>query len=350
MLRGLGIRQVDAVALLDLFMVAGVVTVLVTRLYLYLTGYPQVGNGVLHIAHAVWGGLLMAVAIMAALALLSRPARPLIALLGGIGFGLFIDELGKFITQDVDYFFKPTASLIYVTFVVMYLGVRFAVERPRVGQMEWLANAADIAGETSSRPLTPSQRDRLAEMLDSAPQGHPLTTALWGFVESAPTRPEPSPSRLRLAYARALARYRSLVTHGWFARLVTIVALFYALGAILQIVTLVVAPGDLVAADGGGSNFVQWSATIASIVQGVLTIVGAVSLRRSRQSAYLWFERALLVNILLVQVFLFAEQEFAATLGVIASLLALGVIRTLRAAEVARERTEAAPVPEPSPA
>jgi hypothetical protein len=35
--------------------------VIVTRLFLALTGYPQIGNSVLHIAHALWGALLLLV-------------------------------------------------------------------------------------------------------------------------------------------------------------------------------------------------------------------------------------------------------------------------------------------------
>src|SRR5690242_13213948 len=35
------------------------VTVVGTRLYLSLTGWPQIGGGEYHIAHALWGGLLL---------------------------------------------------------------------------------------------------------------------------------------------------------------------------------------------------------------------------------------------------------------------------------------------------
>jgi hypothetical protein len=38
-------------------LVAFAVTVIATRVCLELTGYPQIGNDVLHIAHALWGGL-----------------------------------------------------------------------------------------------------------------------------------------------------------------------------------------------------------------------------------------------------------------------------------------------------
>jgi hypothetical protein len=34
-------------------MVVAILTILITRLYLYLAGYPQVGGGSLHIAHAL---------------------------------------------------------------------------------------------------------------------------------------------------------------------------------------------------------------------------------------------------------------------------------------------------------
>jgi hypothetical protein len=69
-----------------------------------VTGYPQIGNDVLHIAHALWGGLLLLVALMLPLAFANRRFLQASAWLGGVGAGLFIDEVGKFITQANDYF------------------------------------------------------------------------------------------------------------------------------------------------------------------------------------------------------------------------------------------------------
>jgi hypothetical protein len=46
-------------------LIIAVIAILLTRGYLALTGYSQVGGGSLHIAHAVWGGALMMSALVA---------------------------------------------------------------------------------------------------------------------------------------------------------------------------------------------------------------------------------------------------------------------------------------------
>ena len=88
-------------------------TVVVVRLFLQLTGYPQVGSSELHLAHLLWGGLALFIAALLPLILANRWAYTAGALLSGIGVGLFIDEVGKFITQNNDYFYPPAAPIIY---------------------------------------------------------------------------------------------------------------------------------------------------------------------------------------------------------------------------------------------
>src|SRR3990170_4953541 len=104
-------------------------SVALTRLLLELTGYPQLGSGGIHIAHVLWGGLLLYLAALLPLILANRWVYVLGAVLGGVGVGLFIDEVGKFITQTNDYF-EPLAAPIIYAFVVLSVLLYFRVSRP----------------------------------------------------------------------------------------------------------------------------------------------------------------------------------------------------------------------------
>lgn len=86
----------------EIFLFVSIATVLVTRGLLAATGYPKIGTGELHIGHVLWGGLLLGVAVL--LIGMETQTRTWAASIAGIGFGLFIDELGKFLTKDVNYF------------------------------------------------------------------------------------------------------------------------------------------------------------------------------------------------------------------------------------------------------
>jgi hypothetical protein len=57
------VRDVDFGARLETFFVAAVATVLVIRTQLWLTNYPQLGGHGLHIAHLLYGGIFMVLAI-----------------------------------------------------------------------------------------------------------------------------------------------------------------------------------------------------------------------------------------------------------------------------------------------
>ncbi len=106
-------------------------TVSVTRLFLYLTGYPQIGSSVLHIAHVLWGGLFLFAAIILVLTFINERIFILSSIFSGIGVGLFIDEVGKFITSTNDYFFPAAAPIIYTFFLLTVLVYTLVIRRSR---------------------------------------------------------------------------------------------------------------------------------------------------------------------------------------------------------------------------
>lgn len=105
-------------------------SVSMTRLFLELTGYPQLGSEELHIAHVLWGGLLLFISILLLLVYANRWIYTISALISGVGVGLFIDEVGKFITRDYNYFSPSAAPIIYATFLLTAL-VFLLVRKPR---------------------------------------------------------------------------------------------------------------------------------------------------------------------------------------------------------------------------
>src|SRR5690349_2822146 len=157
-------RSADVGRRLDLFLVCAVGSVIGNRVFLIVTGYPQLGNGTLHISHAIWGALMMAVAIIFALSFLAPNNRTFIAFIGGCGFGWFIDELGKFITRDVNYFFQPTIALIYIVFIAMYLVFR-GIQRREYSADEAVLNGLEALKAAAIGELSEARRTRAVSLL-----------------------------------------------------------------------------------------------------------------------------------------------------------------------------------------
>jgi hypothetical protein len=92
-----------------------------TRFILEATGYPQLGNETLHIAHCLYGGVILYVGCLIPLIYSNKWAFTWSGILSGAGMGLFIDEVGKFMTVNNDYFFPAAAPIIYGFFLLTVL-------------------------------------------------------------------------------------------------------------------------------------------------------------------------------------------------------------------------------------
>lgn len=329
------VRNVDAGTYLEAFLVSAVASMLVIRLYLKMTGFPQVGGGGVHIAHMLWGGLLMMVAVIMLVAYLGKRMKRLASIIGGIGFGAFIDELGKFITSDNNYFYRPTTGIIYVIFIGLFLVFRWIDRRRRLSRQELLVNAADMVQEVILDGASSDEIGRALKMLQESDSRTELADAIRAVVLSAECAQEVPPSLAARCTAFGRRTYDRLIGH---RRVQALILLAFTGNAFIGlIVTCAIliseGPSGLLAPDE--RSLFTIGQTIASAVVSILTVVGTFWLPRSRINAYRWYKRSVLTTIFFVQVFLFVDDQFAALGGLAANLVLLSALNVMLRAEFA---------------
>ena len=315
---------------LDIVLVSAIISLLGLRLYLYLTGFPQVGGKSIHIAHMLYGGLLMIVAIVILLAFLDHTAHVVAALLGGAGFGVFIDELGKFITRDINYFYRPAISIIYLIFIALYLFMREIMDRRHVTSETSLANALEISKSVVNRSASVSDLHRLERYLKQVESGNPLARALQTEIDRV--RSEHQAGRIEALLAWVRLRYHRVMHRPWM-RLAVVIACVVATG-----LAFVVAVVETVVRSGSKLSTLLQSGHL-SLVGGLTfatcalacTAVGLLLLPGSRPTGYRWLRRGALISIFLTQIFLFYYIQFYALLGLAGEVLVLGPLSTMLA-------------------
>jgi uncharacterized membrane protein YwzB len=230
--------------LMVIVLVSCALTVALTRLFLVLTGYPQIGNSTFHLAHALWGGLALFLAAIMALVVHNRGAVVIVALLSGVGFGLFVDEVGKFITQKNDYFFPLAAPIVYACLLLILLLTELArrhqLRSPRAHLLAAISLSQTIADGTATKTEITAMENHIRQArtgsLDDASAG------LLNGIETSMTLADQVEEPFAFA-GRALRRIRRAVAT-WLPanrarRLVRIaMALFCVLG-LVQLLLLV---------------------------------------------------------------------------------------------------------------
>src|SRR5947208_2314979 len=236
------IRNLGAGQLLETFLVSAVAAFLGVRFFLGVTGYPRLGGGGLHIAHMLWGGTLMVAGVLMLLSYLGQRIRRAAAVIAGLGFGLFIDELGKFITSDNNYFYRPAIALIYVVFVLLFLWWR-SLERHRVwDEQTYLANALMLLQDAALHDLDPTEKYHLIRWLR---QRGATGTTLLGNIEQEvaarrPDLPRRSPLGARLRWIQR--RVEGILRSRWTGRIAIALLLIRLLAAVTASLALVYAP------------------------------------------------------------------------------------------------------------
>jgi hypothetical protein len=274
------VRDSDADEAFELLVFIAVATVLAIRAFLALAGYPRLGGGGFHIAHMLWGGMFMLAAVVLLLVFWNPVARRIAAGVAGVGFGFFIDELGKFVTDDHNYFFRPTAAALYLLFLGLW------------GFGRWLRSG--IRHDEEELRLNETLRTMLATpRMGVGPLG-------------------PGVARVRKAVATA---YLRLVRRRGFAGALTTWFLFIAVTNLVSVAGVVVDARIR----GVGAWMIQG---LGALLEGLFAWAGGwLLLRKRRLSAYRWFQRSLLVSLLVVQVVHFYTNQFWALSGVAVNVL-----------------------------
>ncbi len=322
-------RNLEGRNLLEIFLVTAAASVLGIRFFLAITGYPSLRPGSLHIAHVLLGGALMAIALIISLGYINKSAYYLTAALGGIGFGAFIDELGKFITGDNNYFFQPTAALIYITFILLYLGIENFVHRPELSEQEKLINVLELAKEVVLEDLDHRERRRALDLLKECSPTDPVARALKELLYATNSVAVPRMDIYATCKLRARRLYRRLVQKSWF---INATVAFFILQAI---VPLALASFLLYARLEWRADlhtifptlsFLDLAGLASATLAAAFVIAGIMKMRSSRLEAFHLFKIAVLIQIFLVQVFLFYKAQFLAVLGLAGDICILTVL------------------------
>ena len=382
------LRNAEADSLFQNFLVSAAASILGVRAFLHLANYPQIAIRGLHIAHILWGGLLMLAAFILFLAYLNGRPRRVAAVVGGLGFGMFLDELGKFVTRDNNYFFQPAVAIIYVVLILVYLIWR-SVEKKQEAytEEERLANVMEIVTEAIANDMDSEERERALTHLKACDPKDPVTLALRELILKLSVVPQKEPGAIARARSWLSLKYHSLARTRWFTRAVVAFFISNAIVTLLQSVTVVRDVGDIIIATLAGAlvlltlfhaqgngiskaragvygvllagvliffpqpfldisfydlSLMQWGELLFSLVPVGLTLVGIYHLLRSRLKAYRSFEHATLIHIFLTQFFAFYRIQFFALWGFALNILILFGIRYLLHQEQAAQSKPAA--------
>jgi hypothetical protein len=311
------VRNLEGDILRENFLIAAVVSIIVIRIFLALTDYPQLGGANFHIAHMIWGGFLMMGAILILTSYLNKAASNIAAVIGGIGFGTFIDELGKFVTKDNNYFFQPTIAIIYVIFILIYLIARFIPKYKDVTSTEYLVNAVEFLKEAIINDLDRNEKTKALQFINNSDENDDVTKALKKVIEEVNAIP-PTQGPISRMRQRAREIYLTL------AKSKIIVNTIVAALAVQAAITVFFTVNVLI--DRPQLTFDEWGKLLSALLSVVFVVVGLAMFPRSRLSTFRFLKLAVLISIFLTQFFVFYQTQLFALINLIANIFVLLII------------------------
>jgi hypothetical protein len=331
--------------------VAFVVTVTVTRIFLAATGYPRIGGATFHLAHALWGGLLLTVAVLAMLSWANRWALQLGAVVAGVGVGLFMDEVGKFITTSNDYFFPLAAPIVYLAMVLLAWVAYRSRRRHMLTDRERLHDVLDGLQDLADGRLDSDRRTEIIGHLGhlrdewDRPELRELSARLEEFLLSpVVTVLPPRPGPLDRWHDRLLRLEERLVPERRYRRAISLLLVagtaFFTLGIALAVLVLVHPgqPDPPLDRTVGGAHLDPTVVTVVGVVRLVATVLtwalyltAAISwFRGGRLHAVRLVVASQLISLTLIDVLESYVDQFGVLQQSVFELVLLGLVLRYR--------------------
>jgi len=323
------IQKENAAENILLVMISAIFSFLSTRLYLQITDFPKIGTGSWHIAHAVIGGLFMIISTFLSISFYGKAVKQTSIIIFGLGTGLFIDEIGKLLSTDNNYFFQPTISLIYVFFVLIFLFYWYLSKNKTVNSKNHLYRAINKFEEAIESDLQKSEKESIIDNLNSSikigdPTLNLLAKQLKSVIQKIDELENRRTKRIKLFWQKTRNLAYKLFKKKLSLIILILVSLIYSLSAVFDFVFLLT--NHTVETDN-----LFWLKTLSDLFVSLLFIIAIfVRLAKKTHLSLTLFRYGLLVNIFLSQIFKFYFQQFQAMLGLIISIIVYFGLKRLR--------------------
>lgn len=309
------------------------------RLFLTVFNNPIVGRGNWHIAHVLWGGLLMLVGIIISLVFYGKKSIKLASIIAGIGWGFFIDEIGKYLTRDNNYWFRPAIIFIYISFILLFFLYRILEKKSHQNRSSLWHELLEDCEELADNDLEITEKKELLqkinkfELLSSSPVEKKLLLNLRSLVVSTVAKKDKKTfnlsrlvaTSLRVTYNRLFKK--KLVFYALFTY-----SLWYIIDKFIDSLRLFLNSNKLLILQDYYRHYDFFSKadvfmiTLKFIIEGVVAIFFAVGLvywfRGRTIKGIRFYQWGLLINIFIGSLIKFYFEQFS---GVFSLILAFVV-------------------------
>ena len=325
-------------------MIWGIVGLLAIRLYLDLNNWPVVGGEVWHIAHILWGGLGMLFGGLANFMFYGKKAKKISATILGLGLGLFIDEAGKFLSRDNDYFFQPAVMVMYVLFIGLFLVYKYMEKYQVKSEASILHSILEDFEEIIGDDLDNKEKARLLEKMEKLTKSKNSTylmvqSGLKQIVEKVKVK---KAGEGNLVY-RSLKKSKNwlmtkLLSKRYFKATLLAFAGVYVVRWMYDTGMVLLTEKELVEVFLGNYQYFLsidiWFLGAKVIFDGITALFLGLGIQammfRKRKRALVMFEYGILVNIFLSSVFRFYFEQFAGLVDLALDVVILAYIGEMK--------------------